>query len=542
MAINAEQNQQQNQQNQNQQNQQNQQPITGGGSTASSPSQGRTASFSSGAQQGTSGSGRFTNLNKYLNANQGAGSRMASGIESRINQTNEPKKTEAETSASAVRSGIESSKQDLSKGQGLQSQLSGYVNPQANSQPPAQSLQDFASQNLNDVTRFRQGVDTSNLSNQLSNAQTANVNYQNQLAERQKQLGSDTGRFGLLSETYGGKNRPTYGAGAQQLDNLFLQAGSQGKLDALNRSLIQQQQANQAQLGALQGTSATDLSNLQTGYKGLASDLTNTLATGQQNQVAAAEARAEEVNKTREDQQNYLKEQFENLRTGGQVDTGFLNMMGIDPTQALMNINKDPNFNVSNYIKMNATNLIGANQLANAQQRADYNALANLAGTDQTSRLIQQGYTPEAAYQMTENNLGKQINEANQSFLSNLGAGKYTGQSYLNKRVNFADNVEGAGNITANQSIVDALRQNRDANAIVGQVGTTSTGSEATRAQDINELRYNAAQSLLSQLSGMGALDMLNTGKGYNSQRFNALFGTPQDLQNLESGKTFSVT
>lgn len=422
MATNAEQNQIQNQQNQNQQQQQNQAPVTGGGAPQQ---QSRTASFSSGAQQGTSGSGRFTNLNKYLGANREAGSRMASGISSRVEQTNEPKKTEAQTQASNVRAGIEAGKQDLQKGQQLNTQLEGYVKPQQNSQPPAQSLENFANTNLNDITRMRQGVSTNQLSTDLGNAQAATQNYQSQLAERQKQLGSDTGRFGLLQETFGGRNRPTYGAGQQQLDNLFLQAGSGNKLNELNRSLIGQQQTTQADLSKLAGTDATNLQNLQTGYGKLATDLTGNLTTGLEGVKTAAEAQAEAVNTQRAADQKYMQEQFAALSSGQAVDQAFLDKMGINKDQLLLNVAKDPNFNFANYVNLGKAQLSGANELANVQQRTDYNALANLAGVDQANRLIQQGYTPEEAYKVVqgEQGLASQVSKANEEFDKYLTSG-----------------------------------------------------------------------------------------------------------------------
>lgn len=375
MAVNAEQNQQYNQN----QDQQQQGPSTGGGvsqTPAGSGAQpaGRVANYSSGTQAGTSGSGRFTNLNKYINANQGAGDRLAQGIGQKVNTANQTAQKEADTNAASVREGIQSAQNKINTGNQFKDQL--------NSQDF--NAQDIAGDQakLQDFTNYRTGqaIDENALAQQNQQAQTNYLNLQNQIQNQLNQTATDTGRYQLLKSAFGGGSvyQNPYSTGQQRLDQLFLQSGGSNGIGQLQNNLRQSNVQAGNQLNALSGQAATDIGNIKTQE----ADLANALQTGATDKtnkfVSDVEATADQVNKDRLAEQNYIQDQYNRLNSGQSIDQRFADMMGLSQGQNLYNSLVGKNAN--DFFTFNPTNLSGFGQLANTQQEQYYDALAKLSG------------------------------------------------------------------------------------------------------------------------------------------------------------------
>lgn len=379
MAVNAEQNQLDAANQNTQQNVPNQPTSTGGGEgnassggAGASPS-GRVANFSNGTQNGSTGSGRFTNLNNYLNANQGATDRLYQGIGNKIETTAQPEKDKAQTSATAVRDGIQNANTNLDRGQGYYNQMQG----------PAFNAQDFVSdQNrLTDYAKFQNGqaVDVNNLNNLNSNAQTDAMGVQDNYNQRAQQVGNEEGRFGLLKETFG-QNQPSYSSGQQRLDNLFLQAGdgNGGKVAALQGDV--RNDVNQAtnQLGQLTGQATNDITNVGTNQTGLANNLSTLSNANESGFVDNLTGQVAGLNDARHAQVAADRTDLTKLvgRQGGTSDQ-FLSDVGLDRGQrtygafdGLTNLEQLAN------IGRDAT---GAQDVATQADANQYDALAKLA-------------------------------------------------------------------------------------------------------------------------------------------------------------------
>ena len=141
-----------NQQLQQQQNQQQQQGASPGVSAPQAP-QVAQGQVSPSQPQDRQGSGRFTNLQKYISANQGAGQALGEKVQSNI-----------QSQAEAVRQGIQGQQQQFQQKINPQAQF--YLNQtpqgqpaQAQQQPAPPTAQDLMTQAYNDPTRFVQNQD-----------------------------------------------------------------------------------------------------------------------------------------------------------------------------------------------------------------------------------------------------------------------------------------------------------------------------------------------------------------------------------------------
>lgn len=222
-------------------------PMTFSGSGGQVGPMSRTATFSSGSQPGGANSGRFTNLQKYLGANTGAGQRLAGAISSKIGQGLEPEKKQFETQANKIGEAINKSKEAIEKTAGYTQQVSG----------PNFDPTKMQEQQVNEFGQLRTGsyIKPSELTGTAQAASSLGEQLSQQTAERAGQLASEAGRFGLLKEAFGGGRliKPAYSSGQQRLDQLFLQAGGANDLNKLQTDLQKQQTNLQQQLSGISG-------------------------------------------------------------------------------------------------------------------------------------------------------------------------------------------------------------------------------------------------------------------------------------------------
>jgi len=172
------------------------------------------------------GSGRFMNLQKYLGANTGAGERLAGSIQSMAGRQAD-KVQQNSSQADQISQNIQKEKDRLSQTENFNKQIQ------------EGQAQKVAQNNLQDFTNLRTGQ------NDLQNIQQQGQQYQNVaqsgiqgLQGLSDQSKSESGRFNLLRQAYGG-GRPgsTYGLGQRRLDQLFLQAEGGGQLNQLQNQL-----------------------------------------------------------------------------------------------------------------------------------------------------------------------------------------------------------------------------------------------------------------------------------------------------------------
>ncbi len=273
-----------------------------------SPSGSVGAAMAGGTQAGPGGAARPVtpsgrpNVQQYIDANKGAGDRLATGITGKV-----------EKQADKINQGVQNSREKLETGanplesklgdQGKQFSQAAFKDPQAllsaananagsptapapvagpsggggfnsgattggpASQPvPANQPSQFDANSLAEFKRLMSGGYGQNiqgLGTQVANQQQNLQGQANQLAGKAGLANSEAGRFELLRSTLG---QPNYTSGQQRLDQLFLQAqpgvnrSLQQNLQGINKSTSQGIQGftsdSTARLNALQGLSS----------------------------------------------------------------------------------------------------------------------------------------------------------------------------------------------------------------------------------------------------------------------------------------------
>lgn len=176
------------------------------------------------------GSGRFQNLQKYLDANQGAGERLAGGISRSVGREADQFERQTQQKSDPISQNIQSEKDRLAQA------------AQMNQQIQSGQAQQVAQNQLDDFTQIRTGQ------NQLGQIRNLKDQYSQfaqqglgQLDQTAQQAATEGGRFNLLRSAYGG-DRPgsQYGLGQRRLDQLFLQAEGGGQLNQLQQDLSSQ--------------------------------------------------------------------------------------------------------------------------------------------------------------------------------------------------------------------------------------------------------------------------------------------------------------
>lgn len=236
------------------------------------------------AQQQRQGSGRFTNLQKYLQANQQGGQQVASQVGQNINKELSEKQNKAQQYYTQLGQSINQANQTAQEGMGFQNQLKGMQQNIQAAQQAGLEQRDSQASNLDQINQFTQspnfqrfqdiqagrGIDESLLSLQQQRSLTQAQQAAEAAQQSQGMLGTEGGRFELLRKAFGGAQRPGYSQGQQRLDQVLLgQGGGLGQLqaDVAQQSLATQQQARQA------SEKAMDVNRLTNQERGLIEDI-----------------------------------------------------------------------------------------------------------------------------------------------------------------------------------------------------------------------------------------------------------------------------
>ena len=225
-----------------------------------------TTSQAAPAAQQPQGSGRFTNIQKYLGANKAGGQQVASKIGSNIQQDLTKQQDATKKYNEQLGQSVQKAGQVAQQGAGFQQKL-GEIGTEIGAAKTAgydaRNNQQFSNlQNFTQSPDFNQfqdiqagrGIDEDLLNlQQQKAAQTANIAAQS-AQTAQGQLASEGGRFELLRKTFGGAARPGYGQGQQRLDQVLLGQGGglgqvQGDVGAKARELQQLSKATGAEAG-----------------------------------------------------------------------------------------------------------------------------------------------------------------------------------------------------------------------------------------------------------------------------------------------------
>lgn len=339
---------------------------------------GQTASISSAgpsqqAGSGQVGSGRFTNLQRYINANKGSGERLAGRIGQDVDKSAQNVEKSAQE-VNNVQSQLDAEKQRIAQASGFAQQIQQDPTQIANDQ---NKLQTFASLRTGDQTNI----------NNINNAAQQNIAQAQAnlgtLQQNASNVATEKGRFALLQQALG---RPTYNRGQQRLDQLMVQNSGGGVLNNLQRTAAQTAQNATKTIDTVNNNLSTGLNDARSALTEAQKTLVDSLgglddATTDANEAKGAFGSLQ--NALRERQQQFIQ-QNEGLKT--QLDTGVkedrfspevLQMLGLQAGQALYDVNLDE------YINPNwSSGNVNEQSVATEADLARYNALAALSGTN----------------------------------------------------------------------------------------------------------------------------------------------------------------
>jgi hypothetical protein len=320
--------------------------LTTGGGQGSAVGNTPGAGPVSAANPNKQGSGRFTNLSKYVQANkQGSenlANRIGSGIQNQLSANEKDVSSKTSKLDTDIKSGDATLQTAGTEEQRLKSigdQFKANQNFKvldANSRgqfgEAQNQIKQFVGNNPNYNTfktaQAGNAVDEAALGNQLNDTrQTANQ-YENLFKQRQGQVGNTQGREQALQEFVGGANqavRPTYTSGQRKLDQLVLGQNAQNLQGLINKVGANQANVNQA-LNTVSGLD-TGFNTLKSNEQNLISAIGDTSKAAQSGfQSAFNQDKINELNQARADVYNKEKEQL----LSGNVSADLHTRLGLD--------------------------------------------------------------------------------------------------------------------------------------------------------------------------------------------------------------------
>ena len=455
------------QQEENNTNQQNNTVTTGGGMGAG----GTGASATSVNPQNKQGSGRFTNLNKYVTANQQGSANLSNRLGTGIQNQLSSKEQDTNTASNKVASDISTGTQNVNQAKGEQQKLQNIAdqfktgsnfsilnNDRGTFGQAQNNLQEFTSNpNYQTFKNFQagQGVDEQSLGTAQQNAAQSAQNYQNLFNQRQQQIGTSAGREQALNEFVGGSNqavRPSYSAGQRKLDNLILSQNPNSVKNLINTVGANQTNVNQA-LNTVQ-QNATNLADLTKSEQDTINAINNSAKAAQGNfQGAFDQNKINEVNTAR--QQNF--ENASNQLKQNQISQALYNQLkgaselggDMSTFNLLSNADLGSQNRLQNDYLQRLANAQNANDIVSQGDVDTDTLLAGIVGQGQKFR--QAGNTDVNA-QLRESGgksnlindiLAEQQRQTQEARGTNLGMEAYGGESYLNDQ-NVYDALSGA--------------------------------------------------------------------------------------------------
>lgn len=407
-------------------------PFVSGGAQQQAPQQPQAQ-----APNKAASSGQFTNIQKYLGANKGAGEQIAGSVQTKMNKNLQPGIKQQESEASKVAAGVQAANQTLDRGQGYQQELSapgkmaalpqapaaqkvngpvfdtsfgkdlvdpaiyqrnqvqekmspggiptGEANPlvqtQQAPQPQAFNPEAFVNdQNkLTDFTKLRlgQGVDEQGLKTQAETSQTLAGASENQAKDLFGRTRSAVGRTGLIGETF---NRPNYTQGQQRLDSLFLTGAGKKGINAIqdtakgNVTSASDRLMRSGQDVNTVGDVGSREQQLQQGLQNRANEL-------ESGYISSLDSLVPELNTMRGAEREKWQNNFDILtgKKQGTIDEGIFNELQLRNNEHSFNILNDPNLTLRQIADVSDRNAVNYRDVASQSDVDYYKKLAQLS-------------------------------------------------------------------------------------------------------------------------------------------------------------------
>lgn len=374
--------------NENNENENSQSPVMTGGGTGSLGAGGSTNAPPPMANQNKQGSGRFTNLNKYVTANQQGSANLANRLGTGITTQLDSKSNEASSSLNNATSAISGEGGAKSTLMGLNQQKDKFKT--ISNQFPQNQVQ--ATDDLGTFTKapefnnFMKGlsgdaINENQLRNQVNTAGQNVSNFQNLFQDRQGQIASSTGRQQLLGEFVGGGQssiRPAYSAGQKKLDQMILQQNPNNLKQLLNT--VNSKQADVDSLNSNLNTAFSDVDNLVADEKAFMTGANADIAAAKTGFLSPLEQRAAQMNKENPE----LIARAQQDLTDETISGDLMSRFGLNEGQRLYGLN------LSNYLSSDPTQ-VGINQAATDQERKYFSNLSNLLSAQDKTLINDQG-------------------------------------------------------------------------------------------------------------------------------------------------------
>lgn len=415
-------------------------------------------------------SGRFTNLQKFVKANQpGSGQGLSGQISKKV-----------ESQARDVQQGVQGAQEQF------QQRVQQSLQPVQSAQQLSEQIKTDASKLTDEQMQQALGVRDYKYTGPqgLSNIEQTQSQAQ-QIQQIGQNLGSESGRFQTLRNLFA---KPTYSTGQQRLDQLLLQTapGQQQVLSQIRKTAGQvgselskaQQTAQQQALGAQQaGLQASE---------GLKTAVGEAATTGE---AALEEQRQRAMT---EYQNMYDKYMTELARGGLSQDTmqdlqlGEMDLYNIDPTQ----------FFNPKYTK-DAAKDFTVEQVATAEDYARMNALAKLAGredlrfSDPTKR---EQFITEDKFGFDVAGLRQAVQGAKQNYEGLYNQGETTEDQGLRDMLNARGVSVGGNTSVKNSSVAPEFLQETIARG-EWLDGKVASGFKINDLSDNDKRLYNSYQT-----------------------------------------------
>lgn len=521
--------------------------------STSAPLTSRSTPFTTGTAP-QQGSGRFTNLQKYINANQGAGEQIATRINNQTNRDYDTFNTNLADKNQAIQSGIDMGNNLINtQGKQYKDQL-GAWNQGLNSFNTVDNRGSF-DQTGAEITAFTkapqvadfqklqsgQAIDQQALQNSQNDAKATSDAMLKQINDKNNNIQTEQGRYDLLRQAQ--PKFGNYNLGQGKLDQLMFQTNPQAisNLQSNFGNQLADVQAKNTALGA-QGASLGTLANDETSLI----NALNSQAQANQNTFNTRVGSAENFKSINDARSNLYDDYIGQLQSGnlsgdlsnllGVSNLNTYNLMGNTPSLSApvtggmfgdggalsqkisspyqgnqlagnfstYNTLKDPT-NASKYLTQSK---MQAKTLQDAMLQPDYDIYKALAGISGVDTMAANGVSnlDAAAQRSTVNDLSTDIGLQNKAFVDNYANRNYLGQGIGQEFYSGAPQ-------SVNQQSSEAVRQTTgpfaDINAYntritngsnVGNAGYLST---ASAVGNVDDYVRNGAGSINSATNGI---------------------------------------
>lgn len=490
------------------QNQNSNTPQALAGSSQSGESNSRLSAFSTGAAPQTQGSGRFTNIQKYMDANTTASDNLGAKANNTINKDFNKQSSQVSKENENIQSAFQKGKQTLEQGSGFNSQLgqinkglstgfTDFGNRDGFDNAGKQAIQLSGSQDYNKIASG-QGIDEVGLDTSQKLSTQLSQDLLNRSNRSVSDIETEQGRDALFSKVL--QPNQGYSSGQRSFDKLFLG----GALGGIKSNL----QTNRNAADLLSNSTAgqqTTLDDLTRNEAGLVLGLKNQSETNQNvfNQKFGDEKNIDYINNLRNQRFDGIKSSLQgsgslskenaDLLGVGNLGSTFINdnrpvasgdfsSQVVNDNQLLgtYNLLNDP-ASVNNYITQ-GQNATSVQDITTQPDYDAYKALQTLALGRNTGKIG--GISSLGAAVNSTGKLATDISAADKAFRNNYGNKNYQNSSAFM-------NVTQNGAATPLNEI--GMYNGGNQVGSVGQVGNTATidqNAQNLLSPELNKAKY----------------------------------------------------